>query len=535
MKKSVLYFYTLICSMCILTTSCSKDDNGKQIEEGGSWEELPNGEIPADNVELNLNGTSTTGTISFKALSAETAQIGLKNVIDGYSDVTVDLAMTEQTDGSYKLNGSKEITTKPVTKADNISAAFLKVTVDGNITKEGVVTANIKAEGPGLYIGTYTGTNLVLKYGDEELNSKTVIFDATDGKNISLLLADVIPGDTTTIISGIQLIDSTFTGTTTATTANIKYTGSLSNKVLTLALDVIMKDPLNIAKNYILGEYITGPASVNGETMANAVLSGALYMNWKSIDKNSGDDYGLPYSYLYKGIGGIILPQLLRSITLDVNGNIGAEYMSKPTVSFDMNSAFAILQGNAPDVDAVKALIPTTGWVSSPKNLAYWFEKENKIYLKLNIPEIVKQSMGNNNGIDISGIMSLILNSDATTIKGLLAKFLKLDLSTISDETIEMLLDWIKNGIPMSAKVENSHTYLYLDQTSFDPIFKIRKITTVDGEEKDSSDLLELWTIMLNAKLIPKEYELAGFLLGSFSGFWSTTEYFAIGLDLQTE
>ena len=126
MKKNLFYLFALICSMSLFT-ACSDDDDN-------SWQKLPQGEIVASNVSLQLNGQNTTGTVSFNALNLESAAVGLKDVIDGYSDVTVDVKMEKQTDGSFKLSGSKDITTKPVRTR---SAAFLTVNVDGNITLDG--------------------------------------------------------------------------------------------------------------------------------------------------------------------------------------------------------------------------------------------------------------------------------------------------------------------------------------------------------------------------------------------------------------
>lgn len=526
MKKSVLYFYTLICSMCILTTSCSKDDNGKQTEEGGSWEELPNGDIPADNVELNLNGTSTTGTISFKALSAETAQIGLKNVIDGYSDVTVDLAMTQQTDGSYKLNGSKEITTKPVTKADNISAAFLKVTVDGSITKEGVVTANIKAEGPGLYIGTYTGTNLVLKYGDEELNGKTVIFDATDGKNISLLLADVIPGDTTTIISGIQLIDSTFIGETATTAANVKYTGSLSNKVLTLALDIAMKDPNNWIGNYALGNYSAGNLDSFGSDFS-IVATSPLYVEWQGIE----DGTAPLYAGLLRGVGGILLPQVLKNITLESDGNITAQYSSK-SITMDQEKIMGMLNGIVPSEEDIKTLIPTS-WSYSPKNLAYWYEKDEQLYIKLNIAAIIGTAMGGD-ASGLSSIISEVLHGSPASIKAMIKNIFNINFDKVSDKTFETLLDWVNNGIPMNVKTINGHTYIYLDKEALTPLLKSYETGEVDswGNPEQVMDIVIIWQALSEAEIIPKEAEAAVFLVAVIGGYYNMSTGFNLGLDL---
>lgn len=157
MKKNLLYLFALICSVSLFT-ACSDDDDN-------SWQELPKGEIKAENVDFQLNGTNTTGTVNFEATSLQSATVGFKNVVDGYSDITVDVTMEKQADGSFKFNGTKDIMTKPVTRETSQPAPLLKVTVDGMITPEGKVTLNVSATGAGLYIGTYKDETLVLTYG----------------------------------------------------------------------------------------------------------------------------------------------------------------------------------------------------------------------------------------------------------------------------------------------------------------------------------------------------------------------------------
>ena len=47
-----------------------------------------------------------------------------------------------------------------------------------------------------------------------------------------------------------------------------------------------------------------------------------------------------------------------------------------------------------------------------------------------------------------------VLDSDAATIKGLIASLLGVESIAISDETIEQLVGWVKNGIPLHVKEE---------------------------------------------------------------------------------
>lgn len=80
MKKNLLYLFALICSVSLFT-ACSDDDDN-------SWQELPKGEIKAENVDFQLNGTNTTGTVNFEATSLQSATVGFKNVVDCYNGKT---------------------------------------------------------------------------------------------------------------------------------------------------------------------------------------------------------------------------------------------------------------------------------------------------------------------------------------------------------------------------------------------------------------------------------------------------------------
>ena len=71
MKKNLLYLFALICSVSLFT-ACSDDDDN-------SWQELPKGEIKKqENVDFQLNGTNTTGTVNFEATSFNLQQSVLK-------------------------------------------------------------------------------------------------------------------------------------------------------------------------------------------------------------------------------------------------------------------------------------------------------------------------------------------------------------------------------------------------------------------------------------------------------------------------
>lgn len=522
MKKNLLYVFALMASVMIFT-GCSDDDDN-------SWKELPQGTITADKVELQLNGTSTTGTVEFKATSLQSAEVGLKNVIDGYSDVKVDVTMEKQGNGSFKLSGTKEIDTKPVVATR--AAAFLTIKIDGDITSDGKLTMNISTTGAGLFIGTYSGNTLVLSYGDNVLIGKEVVFDATDGDNVSLLLKDVIPGEKETILTGASINANGFSGTTKSTNATVEYTGTLENKVLTLKLNVKMNDPKGWAKTYALGEYTVGTLDMDGSPVSDAVLTSSLYSNWGIEDSY----YSSFFPMVLRTIGGLILPQVLQTITLEADGNVSAKYSSS-SITFDPSWAMGLIfGGGAPSPDILNNLIPTEGWQQSPKHLAYWYAKNEKLYLKLNVPVIVSQALGANNAETLTPIITQVLSGDAATVKGLISSLLKVDVSSISDETFAMLLDWINNGIPLNVKIaDNGHTYMYLDKTAFDPIMVDNEYASDSSDFGAGSDLVKLWLILVQANVIPKDAQAAIMLLLGIPQNWPSTTAFDLGLDLMVK
>lgn len=525
MKKNLFYLFALVCSMSLFT-ACSDDDDN---DEPG-WKKLPQGQIEGSNVEFQLNGGTTTGTVTFQATSSEAAKVGLQNVIDGYADVTVDVAMTEQADGSFNLAGTKEINAKPVVSTR--AAAYLTVTVTGSISTSGKLTLDVTTTGLGLYIGTYGGSTLNLIYGGSAMIGKTVVFDATDGDNATILLTDVIPGEPTVTLTGISMNKDGFSGTaTTSGGAQIVYKGSRANKVLTLNLDVTLSDPKEWAGTYPLTSYALGG------TKDAPIIEGGLYLDWLlGADPSMG---GLDMQI--KAIGSMLLPQILKTVTLAKDGNITAEY-NGGTVNISQDVIMNCLYNIFPTTEEFNKTISTTGWIQSPKNLAYWFEKDGKLYVKLDISAIIAQAMNGDSNVDLSEIISTILNGEPATIKGLLNTLLGLNdpevaakakatFMNISDETINMLLSWVKDGIPLNVKKQDKNVYLYLDQETLSPLLKVG--AGIPGYDSEACDLEILWQILSDLNVIPQEAGQAKALLAVIRQTYSYG--FSIGLDLQAE
>lgn len=353
--------------------------------------------------------------------------------------------------------------------------------------------------------GTYDGSSetsvLALTYGGEPLVGGNVSFNTADNKTASLTLKNVIPGTSEVTIDNVQLIETadayTFSGSSTFTRAasgTIEYSGSIKEGQLELNINVTMATNAHSGK-YALGgprmgteekwewnmdEYAafeTGlrndPPTIERVTASNPLT--CLYFRvdvdqpaynattwpdgWDYVDSIDGNNTVYNYSLMFRNTG-VLLYQVLQSVALETDGNITANY-SSDAVQIDTKwLTFGITQEEIEQLTAAKT------WKTSPKNLAFWFEKDDMIYIKPNIAAIITQVLADNGQGDASAIIGMvnqILNNEdaANTINSLLKGFLKFELEPA---TINLVLSWVKDGVPLNIKSEDGHTYLYLNK-----------------------------------------------------------------------
>lgn len=400
--------------------------------------------------------------------------------------------------------------------------------------------------------GTTSGTALTITYSGEPLVGKKADFHTENSQTATITLNDIIPGEAQTIISGIQLAEAegqyTFNGstvTTRATGATVAYSGSVSSTELKLALNVTMPQSAWM-KTYALAQLAQGdepywvysrkglrpPYTYTYKEMirTNTVLTSAGYVAIThslpaagTTPQDTIDACNITtFTDKFRSALGCMLPQVLQTVSLEKDGNITAKYSSNP-VTF--NQAYLI---NPQEItpDTISALTAGRSWMQSPKNLAYWFEKDGKIYIKLNVASIVAQAMidnGDTNGSNVyAAMIDNILKGDATSIKNMLTA-LDMDiakaLAGMSDATFATLLDWVKNGIPVKTATENGHAYLFLDREIFDPIM---------------SEIPALLPVIEN--LIPEESrDMAMSTVKNILKGYQYTSKFEIGLDLTAQ
>lgn len=241
----------------------------------------------------------------------------------------------------------------------------------------------------------YSGDKLDLKYGDSALLGKEITFDTKDGKtatitmkglfNLSELLAQlmpkstaaapsmapgVIPGEVTTTISNVPLILSgetyTFEGEYTgASGVKASYSGEVKKDKLTMAVKATMPT------NDLVGTWTLAP-------FAPTTGSLPMVMAWKSETPLKIDAHMLDENIPAGTIIDIKIEDLLAKMNVNpmVSGLLTGVLQSI-TYQEDGNIVASYKKAGASD------------WAISPINLAQYYIANGKMYVQLNIAQIM--------------------------------------------------------------------------------------------------------------------------------------------------
>ncbi|WP_293739367.1 DUF4925 domain-containing protein [uncultured Parabacteroides sp.] len=307
---------------------------------------------------------------------------------------------------------------------------------------------------------TYSADKLSLKYGDSPLLGKAITFATEDGKTgtikmegvfdpsiikdllpsktyvVPVLAPGVIPGEVTTMFN-VDLIQEgnkyTFEGIDSNNGREMKYAGTVDSTSMTLSVNVTMP------KNDLLGTWNLAPI-VPGEG-AEANKSQPMTMSWVSstpikIDWNwimpdipAGTVAEMPVDNIVNLLGSLYaspaLAGALESITFQADGNIVASYKSKGQ----------------------------TEWQTSPINLAQYYIKDNKMYIQLNIDNIIATVKANK-------------STKASTKAGLV-------------DIIGEFASLLSNGVPMNYAIKGEAATVSVDQTLLLPLLSLLSNETI--------------------------------------------------------
>ena len=534
MKQKFLAVLLLSAS---LFSACSKD------EEAG-WEKLPTTPIKIDgsNATMTVNGeTSTTGQVTFNAESESKAILTLTDVVGGYPSLQIPVEMTSGTDGnSYAFTGSTTVNTAPQVRSVSADPVLLTVDARGTISTDGKLSLDLTAYGPGLNLGTYSGATLTLTYSDVNMMG-AVVYYTLSGTTPTLTLTNIVPGEPSVSIERVYTDQNgSFSGTaTTSGGAEVKYDGTVNAaNGMTLALNVTMPD-LKLAGTYGWAE-IENEGSYNGQ---QGMPSGSgFYIDIVDDNGSTGGDNS-SLGFIVRPLLGGILPQALSEVTFADDGNILADYSSASVAipmadEYDLGDPneqmmwlYAGIMSGGFKQEKLNTMLSGRTYQSSPANLAHWFIKDGQLNVKLNVAAIVSQALADkgmtDTGLDLSSIINQLLDTDAQGLRELLksfsslmgdyASFVTLLMDKADDATLNTLLDWVKNGIPLNVQTTDGHTRIYLDRDDLDMFIKLLK----------DPEIYAALTAML-----PAEAQMASTFVYQICNDWENLSTFNIGLDL---
>lgn len=476
MKKKYFYPLALACALCLFT-ACSDDDEN-------TWEQLPQTEISGENATLTFNGnTLSEGSLQLTVSNATSGVLTLKNVVPGYPSVPVNVTLEEQSNGTFSFSGQADMNAlpeAPSTKSED-TVALLKVTVNGTITLDGTVKANIAADGPAFYLGVYSGSTLNLSYSDTPLLGKTVAYSVEQNVPV-LTLGGIVPGEPVVNIPAVYPQQGSFSfETTTAAGTAVKGEGQFENSSLTLSLNVTLSQA---AQGGLTGEWPL--SSTIGETDDWFEVSYSDYapvrIIWTAIDANATN--GGNISNLGTALGSHLMAEVLNGITLTEDGNLTARYYPSIVTGSDSEDGDAIVQWLMGKINSYQTAPADREWLTSPKNLMQWYTKDGMIYLVPNLVQILQQAAADNGdaslaeNIDaIMGILQALNDLSDEELQGLLAGFGQqagIDLSIIDVQLIRQVASWMTTGVPLKYTLDgNGGLRLYADKDMVSPFMPL--------------------------------------------------------------
>lgn len=303
---------------------------------------------------------------------------------------------------------------------------------------------------------TFSSESLDLTYAGKPLAGKEISFETRDGETATITMKGVfesslieelmdtkssfippmapgvIPGEVTTTLKGVYInLDGdkyTFKGNDLSSDGReIKYSGEVSSNKLTISIDVVMPE------NALTGTW--------------ALANPSLNLKWNSTAKIKVDGswFGRPAGEiempmeqatpLLNGMLSTMLAGVLQSVTFQEDGNVVANYRK----------------------------ISTTQWQESPVNMANYYIKNNKMYLQLNLSQIVAAMKSTKADNDFSALLQMLLKIYPYLSEGLPMAYTAADgkaTVTMEKELILNLTEVLKMPVVQNAIIAKAPAHL---------------------------------------------------------------------------
>lgn len=184
--------------------------------------------------------------------------------------------------------------------------------------------------------------------------------------------------------------------------------------------------------------------------------------------------------------GSAALVNLLNQVTFHEDGNITAKYWSEITME-------DIFNGMGDDGSFVVA---HDKWLTSSKGLAFWYVKNNMIYIIPNIDAIIAQVNKDNGGENV------VKTEDMTVLLEKLGEY-----GINVEALLPVVMEWASTGVPLKYDAQGSTLKLYVDKEMVAPFMaallpalevlqkEVDKI--LKGDDKDTASLIQMGLGML--------------------------------------
>lgn len=293
---------------------------------------------------------------------------------------------------------------------------------------------------------TFSGESLELTYAGQPLLGKEISFETKDGKTATIIMKGtldlrligelinskstfipplapgVIPGEVTTTLQGVNInLDGdkyTFKGNDLSSDGReISYSGEVSNNKLTMSVTAIMPE------NALTGSWNLASPYMNMKWDSPATIK--IDGSW--INQTPGEmeiPIALAVPFINSSLSTMIAG-VLQDVTFQEDGNIVASYRKAGAA----------------------------GWQNSPINLAQYAVKNNKMYLQLNLSQIMATVKGTKADLDISALLELIRE----------------------------LYPYLSEGLPLAYTVSNGKATVTIEKDLLLNLFEVLTMPTVSG------------------------------------------------------
>lgn len=309
-----------------------------------------------------------------------------------------------------------------------------------------------------------SGENAVLTVNGDA-TAGTVQLTATSATQGTLLLTNVLPGydEVSMAVTLAERADGSFdlqgeTGLTTPPSMLAKAEAAAEIFHLTVSGSLTPEGKAVIDLTSALSTEAQGGLTGTWNLLDKMsfdedsnLTSAPLWITWNAIDPAQPNAEQLALTL--RTFGSPLLYQVLHSVTFAPDGNITAQYWSgEPDL---MSCIFYGID----EAGNIVNLHESEPWLDSPKNLAFWFVRGDRLYIVPNIAAILAETGGENGAaVDPEALTGLL---------GTLAEYgVKVDL------LLPLVQQWMQTGIPLRYAKENGALKLYADKELCAPVIE---------------------------------------------------------------